>query len=40
MWVPTVAAFVVDTVIRPFESTVNSDVDSPVAPPDAESLIE
>lgn len=40
MWVPTAAAFVVETVIRPLELTVNSDVDSAVTPVVAESLIE
>ena len=40
VWDPTVAAFVVKTVIKPLELTVSSDVVSAVAPPEAESLIE
>ncbi len=37
---PTVAAFVVETVINPLALTVNSDAVSAVALPEGESLIE
>ena len=40
MWDPTVAAFVVITVIKPVELTVNSDEVSAVTPTDGVLLIE
>jgi hypothetical protein len=39
VWDPIVAAFEVITVIRPFPSTVSSDVEREAAPPDGESFI-